>query len=130
MKLLHKFFLAFFITNLAIVGLLMGLIASNLSSDFNEFVYQAENQHIENTRQQLTALYESQGSWQSIQQDTQVWRDIADPKPARRAPPPPKNNPPPRNNKQRPNINNDGKPNAQNRKPGPQIGRASCRERV
>lgn len=119
MKLLHKFFLAFFITNLAIVGLLMGLIASNLSSDFNEFVYQAENQHIENTRQQLTALYESQGSWQSIQQDTQVWRDIADPKPARRAPPPPKNNPPPRNNKQRPNINNDGKPNAQNRKPGP-----------
>jgi len=91
LKLLHKFFLAFFITNLAIVGLLMGLITSNLSSDFNEFVYQAENKHIESTRQQLAKLYASQGSWQSIRQDVQVWRDIADPKPARREPPPPKN---------------------------------------
>jgi two-component system sensor histidine kinase BaeS len=95
LKLLHKFFLAFFITNLAIVGLLMSLITSNLSSDFNEFVYQAENKHIKNTQAQLASLYQSQGSWQSIQQDVQVWRDIADPKPARRAPPPPKNNPPP-----------------------------------
>ena len=96
MKLLHKFFLAFFITNLAIVGLLMGLITSNLSSDFNEFVYQAENKHIETTKQQLASLYASQGHWQSIQQNVQIWRDIADPKPARRAPPPPKNNPPPK----------------------------------
>ncbi len=69
----------------------MSLITSNLSSDFNEFVYQAENKHIEATRQQLANLYASQGNWQSIRQDVQTWRDIADPKPARRAPPPPKN---------------------------------------
>ena len=113
MKLLHKFFLAFFITNLAIVGLLMGLITSNLSSDFNEFVYQAENKHIESTRQQLANLYASQGSWQSIKQDIQVWRDIADPKPARRAPPPPKNKQPP---KRQNNENTGNKPPP---RPGP-----------
>lgn len=99
MKLLHKFFLAFFITSLVIVVLLVSMIASSLSSDFNEFVYEAENKQIQESQRALTALYQQDNSWQRIREDVQVWRDIVDPRPTHRAPPPrrpPRDNQPPR----------------------------------
>ena len=89
MKLLYKFFFAFFITNLTLVGLIILLIAVNLSSDFNDFVMKAENKHFADTKLQLINLYTQQKSWQPIVNNVQVWRDIVDPQ-SKKPPPPPK----------------------------------------
>ena len=102
MKLLYKFFLAFFVSSLAIVILLLVLIATNLSSGFNDFVGEAENKHIESTKQQLISIYQRYGSWQSIIRNEQIWRDIVNPQSGRRPPPP--NNRPPRNEGHKPRI--------------------------
>ena len=90
MKLLHKFFLAFFITNVTLVGLVLVLIALNFSSGFNEFVTEAEDKHVAEAKQQLIVLYQQSNSWQAIINNVQVWRDIVDPKAKRRPPPPPR----------------------------------------
>jgi len=93
LKLLYKFFFAFFITNLTLVGLLLVLIAVNLSAGFNDFVTAVENKHLADTKQQLISIYQQKNSWRPIVNDVQIWRDIVDPQ-AKRPPPPPE----PRNN--------------------------------
>jgi len=77
------------VTNLSIVVLLLVLIVTNLSSDFNDFVSQAETKHLKVSKQQLITLYQQQNSWQAIINNVQIWRDIVDPQPNRRPPPPP-----------------------------------------
>jgi two-component system sensor histidine kinase BaeS len=89
LKLLYKFFFAFFITNLTLVGLLLVLIAVNLSTGFNDFVTAVENKHLTDTKQQLISIYQQQNSWRPIVNNVQIWRDIVDPQ-AKRPPPPPK----------------------------------------
>jgi len=84
--------LAFFITNITLVGLVLVLIALNFSSGFNEFVTEAEDKHVAEAKQQLIALYQQQNSWQPIINNVQIWRDIVDPQAKRRPPP----SPPPR----------------------------------
>jgi two-component system sensor histidine kinase BaeS len=78
-KLLHKFFLAFFITNLALVGLMLTLIAGVFSSDFNDFIAQKEAEHVANSKSQLIELYQKFHSWQAITTNVQLWRDIVAP---------------------------------------------------
>lgn len=110
MKLLYKFFFAFFITNLSLVALMLVLIAVNLSSGFNDFVTAAENKHLADSKQQLISLYKQQNSWQPILNNVQIWRDIVDPQ-AKRPPPPPK----PRHN----NDNQNTRPRDEQSKPRP-----------
>lgn len=85
-------------TNLAIVILLLVSIGVSLSSDFNDFINEAEDQHVKNSIAQLTKTYQINNSWQPIINDVQIWRDIVDP---RKDPPPPRqeqNKHPPRKN--------------------------------
>ena len=89
LKLLHKFFLAFFITNLSLVGLMLVMIAYNFSTGFNEFVSNAEKQQVADAKQQLINLYGQHNNWQPIVNNVQIWRDIVDPRPG---PPPPRAN--------------------------------------
>tara|TARA_R110000751_G_scaffold91266_3_gene178860 strand:+ start:36256 stop:37740 length:1485 start_codon:yes stop_codon:yes gene_type:complete len=79
-KLIHKFFLAFFITNIILVGLMFGFIYMNFAAEFNHFVEQEEQKHLVEVKQQLVQLYSEVGSWQPISQNTQLWRSIVDPK--------------------------------------------------
>ncbi|WP_157601267.1 ATP-binding protein [Psychromonas ossibalaenae] len=94
MKLLHKFFLAFFISNLAVVILLLTAISLSLSSDFNELVNKAEDKHLQETLTQLSTSFQQSNSWQAIINDVQIWRDIVDPGQARRPLRPPRDEPP------------------------------------
>jgi len=86
------------VTNFAIVILLLVSIGFSLSSDFNAFINEAEDQHVDNSIQQLVESYQENNSWEPIINNVQIWRDIVDPK--QDAPPPrrPKKQPPPRNN--------------------------------
>jgi two-component system sensor histidine kinase BaeS len=79
-KLIHKFFLAFFITNITLVGLMFTFIYLNFSAEFNHFVEQEEHKHLSNVKQQLVQFYAELASWESITQNTQLWRSIVDPK--------------------------------------------------
>lgn len=88
MKLLHKFFLAFFVTNVVLVGLMLVLITVNFSTSFNDFVTQTETQDVANAKRQLITLYQQHDGWQIIASNVQIWRDIVDPKTKR----PPKTN--------------------------------------
>ncbi|MDO6691975.1 ATP-binding protein [Aliiglaciecola sp. 3_MG-2023] len=80
MKLLHKFFLAFFITNITLVGLMFVFIYMNFVAGFNHFVEQEEQKHVVEVKQQLVQFYSELGSWEPIRQNTQLWRSIVDPK--------------------------------------------------
>jgi len=88
--------LAFFITNITLVGLVLVLIALNFSSGFNDFVTETEDKHVAEAKQQLIALYQQQRSWQPIINNVQIWRDIVDPQANRRPPPPPRERESPR----------------------------------
>tara|TARA_R110002012_G_scaffold261547_1_gene443466 strand:- start:379 stop:1848 length:1470 start_codon:yes stop_codon:yes gene_type:complete len=79
MKLIHKFFLAFFITNIILVGLMFIFIYMTFSSGFNNYVEQEEKKHVASVKQQLTEFYVELGSWQPITQNTQLWRSIVEP---------------------------------------------------
>ena len=78
-KLIHKFFLAFFITNITLVGLMFMFIYMNFSSEFNNFVEQEEHKHLSEVKVQLVQLYSELESWEVITQNTQLWRSIVDP---------------------------------------------------
>ncbi|MEL0631172.1 ATP-binding protein [Pseudoalteromonas carrageenovora] len=80
MKLIHKFFLAFFITNITLVGLMFVFIYMNFASEFNNFVEKEEQQHLANVKQQLTKVYSQYNSWQGISQSVHLWRSIVAPK--------------------------------------------------
>lgn len=69
------------------VGLLLVLIAVNLSAGFNDFVTAVENKHLAETEQQLISVYQQSNSWQPIVNNVQIWRDIVDPQAKRRPPP-------------------------------------------
>ena len=90
MKLIYKFFLAFFVTNVTIVSVLLILIVFSLSSGFNDFVSEAENEHVESSKEQLIATYRQNNNWRVIENNVQIWRDIVDPQPNPRPPPPPR----------------------------------------
>ena len=79
-KLIHKFFLAFFITNITLVGLMFVFIYMNFSSEFNNFVKQEEHKHLSQVKVQLVQLYSELESWEAITQNTQLWRSIVAPK--------------------------------------------------
>lgn len=89
MKLLYKFFFAFFITNLILVGGILILITVNLSSGFNDFVRSTETQHLSDTKLQLISVYQQNNNWQPIKDNVQLWRDIVDPQ-SKRPPPKPR----------------------------------------
>jgi two-component system sensor histidine kinase BaeS len=89
LKLLYKFFFAFFITNIILVGGILILITVNLSSGFNDFVKSTETQHLSDTKQQLIILYQQNHNWQPIKDNVQLWRDIVDPQ-SKRPPPKPR----------------------------------------
>jgi len=78
-KLIHKFFLAFFITNISLVGMMFVFIYMNFATEFNDFVEQEEQKHVARVRQQLIAIYSEVGSWQSITENTRLWRAIVEP---------------------------------------------------
>ncbi|MEP4888918.1 MAG: ATP-binding protein [Aliiglaciecola sp.] len=80
MKLIHKFFLAFFVTNIILVGLLFVFIYSNFSSEFNQFIEQEEQKHVVEVKQQLLQIYSEFDSWQPIVQNSELWRAIVDPR--------------------------------------------------
>ena len=80
MKLIHKFFLAFFITNITLVGLMFVFIYMNFASEFNNFVEKEEQQHLANVKQQLAKVYSQYNSWQGISQSVHLWRSIVAPK--------------------------------------------------
>ena len=79
MKLIHKFFLAFFITNITLVGLMFVFIYLNFSAEFNRFVEKAEKQHVANVKQKLIQFYADADSWQPIAQDINLWRSFVEP---------------------------------------------------
>ncbi|MFT7009906.1 MAG: two-component system sensor histidine kinase BaeS [Colwellia sp.] len=80
MKLIHKFFLAFFATNITLVGLMFVFIYMNFSTEFKSFVEKEEHKHLSDVKQQLVQLYSELGTWQPITKNTQLWRSIVEPK--------------------------------------------------
>ena len=92
---------------------MLAMIAINFSSDFNDFVTEAEDQHIVDAKRQLIALYQQNNSWQPIINNVQIWRDIVDPRPGPRPPAPPKprnDDRPPRNDQPRNDQSRDYQP--------------------
>lgn len=79
MKLIHKFFLAFFITNITLVGLMFSFIYINFATDFNRFVEKEEQKHVIGIKQQLLSFYAENNSWQAIYHNTRLWRSIVEP---------------------------------------------------
>jgi two-component system sensor histidine kinase BaeS len=79
-KLIHKFFLAFFATNITLVGLMFVFIYMNFSTEFKSFVEKEEHKHLSDVKQQLVQLYSELGTWQPITKNTQLWRSIVEPK--------------------------------------------------
>lgn len=79
MKLFYKLFLAFFITNITLVGLMLAVISVNFSFGFKNFVVGAENKHIAHVKLQLIDHYRQHKNWQEIVNNIDVWRDIVDP---------------------------------------------------
>ena len=77
------------------------MIAINFSSSFNDFVTEAEDQHIKDAKQQLIALYQQNNNWQPIINDVQIWRDIVDPRPGPKPPPQQRDNERPREDRPR-----------------------------
>ena len=78
MKLIHKFFLAFFITNIILVGLMFGFIYTSFTDEFNRFVEKAEKKHVANVKQKLITYYAESGNWQPIADDIRLWRSFVD----------------------------------------------------
>ncbi len=78
-KLIHKFFLAFFITNITLVGLMLAFIYMSFTVEFNSFVEKEEHQHLSEVKLQLVKLYSELESWESISENTQLWRSIVAP---------------------------------------------------
>ncbi|MEO9653519.1 ATP-binding protein [Marinomonas sp.] len=79
MKLIHKFFIAFFVTSMVLVGLMFVFIFITFSTGFNQFVEKEEQKHLERVKQQLVLFYKSANDWQKMAQDPQLWRSIVDP---------------------------------------------------
>ncbi|MDP5057347.1 MAG: hypothetical protein NWP51_10805, partial [Marinomonas hwangdonensis] len=78
MKLIHKFFFAFFIASMALVGLMFVFIYLTFSTGFNQFIEQEEQKHVDAVKQQLIELYSQSNSWQPIEQNTLLWRSIVE----------------------------------------------------
>ncbi|MGJ8580722.1 MAG: ATP-binding protein, partial [Psychromonas sp.] len=79
MKLIHKFFLAFFITNITLVGVMFVFIYLNFTTEFNHFVEKQEQKHFSEVKQQLTQFYAKANSWETIAYNNQLWRSIVEP---------------------------------------------------
>lgn len=79
MKLIHKFFLAFFLTNFSIVIFLLTAVVISLSSDVNDFVNKTEDKHVKKSIESLIDFYRITNDWQPIVDDIQIWRDIVNP---------------------------------------------------
>jgi len=78
-KLKHKFFLAFFITNITLVGMMLVFIYLNFTTEFNHFVEKQEQKHFIKVKKQLTQFYTKANSWETITYNTQLWRSIVEP---------------------------------------------------
>jgi len=78
-KLKHKFFLAFFITNITLVGMMLVFIYLNFTTEFNHFVEKQEQKHFIKVKKQLTQFYKKANSWETITYNTQLWRSIVEP---------------------------------------------------
>lgn len=79
MKLIHKFFFAFFVTNTCLVGLLFLFIYISFISDFDDFVKQAEQAHVARVKQQLFAVYDPVTHWDNIAKNQDLWHAIVEP---------------------------------------------------
>ncbi|WP_258546872.1 ATP-binding protein [Psychromonas sp. B3M02] len=79
MKLIHKFFLAFFITNITLVGVMLVFIYINFTKDFNHFIDQQEQKHFSEVKQQLIDIYKKTKNWDAVVDNSQQWRAIVDP---------------------------------------------------
>nr|WP_252728287.1 ATP-binding protein [Alteromonas sp. C1M14] len=71
--------MAFFVTNIALVGVMFGFLYMSFSTGFNDFVEQQEKNHVASIKYQLTEFYRELGSWQPITENMQLWRAIVEP---------------------------------------------------
>ena len=76
LKLLHKFSLAFLISNFIAVLLLLGLVIWSLTSGFNEFVNTSDQQYFTRVKQSLTQVYQEHQSWQPLTESRELWRNV------------------------------------------------------
>lgn len=76
MKLIHKFFVAFFVTSMALVGLMFVFMYLTFSVGFNDFVEKEEQKHVQAVKQHLIAYYQESNSWQAMSQDSSLWRSM------------------------------------------------------
>lgn len=79
MKLIHKFFLAFFVTNIAFVGVMFASLYISFSTGFHDFVEQEEKMHVIRMKYQLVTLYQDLGSWEPLKENIALWRTIVMP---------------------------------------------------
>ncbi|WP_281559302.1 ATP-binding protein [Thalassomonas sp. RHCl1] len=79
LKLLHKFSLAFLVSNFIAVLLLLGLVIWSLTSGFNEFVDSSDQQYFTRVKQSLTQVYQQHQSWQPLTENRELWRDVFKP---------------------------------------------------
>lgn len=79
MKLIYKFFLAFFVTNIAFVVVMFASLYISFSTSFNDFVEQEEKLHVIRMKFQLVTLYQDLGSWEPVKENIVLWRTIVMP---------------------------------------------------
>lgn len=89
MRLFHKFFFAFLATTLLTVVLLLSMIGYKLSSDFQRLVTETEHGHLLQVKRSLEQRYAEDGSWQTLLQNEEVWRETVEPG-RHMSPPPPR----------------------------------------
>lgn len=76
MKLIHKFFVAFFVTSMVLVSLMFVFMYLTFSTGFNHFVEKEEQKHVQTVKQHLIDYYQESKSWQAMSQDTRLWRSV------------------------------------------------------
>ncbi|MDM8567722.1 ATP-binding protein [Candidatus Halobeggiatoa sp. HSG11] len=93
MKLSYKFFIAFLLTNVISVALMIFIIHFNLSKNFMAFVNQRDTEILNSLNNIMVSEYQTQQSWNRLKDNQQLWNELLRPVSAKlkylkRLPPP------------------------------------------
>jgi len=75
-KLSYKFFIAFSLTSLLVVALLVGLIRFYIARNFADYVNKSRLEKLQPVSSALAAEYQSSKGWQRLKNNQDLWKEI------------------------------------------------------
>lgn len=76
LKLSYKFFVAFSLTSLLVVALLVGLIRFSIARNFADYVNKSRLEKLQPVSSALAAEYQSSKGWQRLKNNQDLWKEI------------------------------------------------------